>query len=265
MTASSTVHATPQRVSEVDAVESTSGAWARLLGAGETVLPATALHVANLKRVEHLVSLYESARSTGSGRASPAASDLLRAAVVWIHAANETLLRQVLAGVARVDMPHVVAVYGRGLYVSGNSEAVQKITLDDLVREAAERPCETLAGFVDRSLTTALNRLTFNNSNQFAQALSTIGVDATTLRFKHPQSNNAVTALPVLAAIAGRRHKIVHESDVNPETGRGQHQTRSIGRLFVIQGIAASRAMEVAIHGSARLGGPRNLTGGGLH
>lgn len=56
----------------------------------------------NLEHVEHLVALYETV-TAGSGRRPVNTSDILRSAVVSLHATLEVFLRRFLKGILATD------------------------------------------------------------------------------------------------------------------------------------------------------------------
>lgn len=139
----------------------------------------------NLARVENII---ESSELLPASAAAPIKSDLLRAAVVFLHATMEDVLRSglELEGLSfvvgkktpdKISMPELAAHRGK--------------TVDDLIRENVDRHLE---------------RSNFNNIPQILQALEAMDIDPATIA---PFKND-------LNALMERRHFIAHRVDRNP-------------------------------------------------
>jgi hypothetical protein len=107
----------------------------------------------NLDRVKHLVDVYQAAAS-GPGRRNVGTTDVLRAAVVFLHATLEDLLRSLLEW----KLPGAAAEHLRDIPLEGK-EARTKFTLDEL---AAHRG-KTVDDLIARSVYASLEDSNFNH------------------------------------------------------------------------------------------------------
>jgi Arc/MetJ-type ribon-helix-helix transcriptional regulator len=165
----------------------------------------------NLERVRGLVALYESLGTTGSGRRPTNVSDVLRAAVVMLHATLEDLIRSLLewrlptaSSKVLADIPLPGKVPGKK-HDLGDVAEFRGRSVDDLIRDAVQ---------------THLSQSNYNDMGQVVSALKSVG-----LRSDAIQDEDKTR----LIAMMKRRHWIVHRLDVNPTRGSGQHAAQSLG------------------------------------
>lgn len=159
----------------------------------------------NLDRVESLLQLYP---NDGPGRRAVGASDLLRSAVVFLHATTEDLIRSILEwklplarNEAFAEMPLV------GLKRN-------KFNLEDLAAHRGKSVDEVLR----ESLVASLQDSNFNSPGEVVRALQQVGLPST---FVDPYRDD-------LGPMMKRRHWIVHRADRNQDSGSGQHSVQSI-------------------------------------
>jgi hypothetical protein len=173
----------------------------------------------NLERVRSLIVLYDRVTGSASGRPSVQGSELLRIAVVFLHAALEDLLR----GVAEWRLPAAsTEVLSQIPFVGGDGRRTT-LTLGDLAAHR-DRP----VGYViSKSVIAYLDRSSYNNPQDIARLLGQIGLPQKAI--ERLMKAHAVK----LRAIMSRRHKIAHRLDRNDATGRGHHAAYSIGKIIV--------------------------------
>jgi hypothetical protein len=163
----------------------------------------------NLERVRGLVESYESSGRRGSGRRSVKETDLLRAAVVFLHATLEDLLR----GLCEWKMP------------SANPDAFSDIPLVGTrgktrfgLTELAGLRGRTVDEIITESVTEFLEKETYNHPGDIKAALEMIGIDAKIVnKYSRP-----------LAAIMSRRHWIAHRADRKRFRRPGDHPVMSL-------------------------------------
>lgn len=181
----------------------------------------------NARRVSNVVELYNDLirgrTGKGKGRPSVREADLLRAAVVLLHATLEDLLRSL----AEWKVPSAKAeVLDKIPLVGKKDQHKPTSTLGDL---AAHRG-STVEEVIRRSVVGWLGRSNYNNLGEVKRLLDDLGVDP-----------KIVDPFAVqLAALMSRRHLIVHRADRNESTGRGQHPARSINRTTVQEWVGAA-------------------------
>src|SRR5687767_6794416 len=129
----------------------------------------------NANRVENLLALYEQAHGKGRGRKSVNATDILRAAVVLLHAALEELLRET----ARWRLPNAAGSALDGIPLVGSKE---KFTLSELTSHRGKSVEDVIA----ESVFSYLDRSNYNSTKEIAGLLSLVGVNVTHVnsRFK---------------------------------------------------------------------------------
>jgi hypothetical protein len=179
----------------------------------------------NLNRVRNLIERYP---ATGSGRRSVADSDLLRAAVVLLHATLEDVIRGVLEWKLPTAAPAGFAELAlAGVDDKGKALTGEKFTVPQLVQHRGKTVDDVLAETVRASLA----RSNYNNPGEIDAALTRVGlsrqlVDPTRAR---------------IAAMMTRRHWIVHRADRyeapapsgSSGRGRGNYATKTIDKLTV--------------------------------
>lgn len=157
----------------------------------------------NLERARHLVQVYQTS-ALGPGRRAVDTTDLLRAAVVFLHATIEDFLRSLLEW----KLPHAAAVHLKDIPLAGKRPR-STYTLDELAQFRGESVDEVVA----RSIAAHLDRSNFNDPGEVEGVLERIGLPKTLL---DPYRDK-------LGPMMKRRHWIVHRADRNIATGRG-HQ-----------------------------------------
>ncbi|WP_282756026.1 HEPN domain-containing protein [Desulfuromonas thiophila] len=147
----------------------------------------------NLERVKNLVKIYKSLVNNEK-KHDKHDTDLLRAAVVLLHATLEDFVR-VLVG---WKLPHA------------SSDQIKKSDLRVPLHKLADNKESTVGDFLIQSLEEVLSRSTYNNKDDVTKALKSIGLD--TINLKTSDLETAMT----------RRHKIVHRGDRGGEAEAGK-------------------------------------------
>lgn len=184
----------------------------------------------NLARVHALVAIYQERAGTGSGRRDVPTTDLLRAAVVFLHATMEDVLRSMLAWRwpqtdAREQLKDI------GVLVGG--ELQPKLTLADLLAHRGS----SVDDVIRASIVAHLEKSNFNHLGEVKGALTRSGLDtALVTPYERP-----------LAAMMARRHLIVHRADRHDTGGFGHHAAASLGQPTIGSWIAAVEALCGAI------------------
>ncbi len=170
---------------------------------------------ANVERVRGLVTLYEGIVSGGPGRKPVPVADLLRAAVVLLHATLEDLLRSL----AEWRLPGAPAASLADIWFAGSRKSKEKLDLGDLTDFRGQ----TIDSVIARSVKAHLERSSYNHPGEIVEILDKIGVSYT---IPTPQRN-------ALAALMSRRHQIAHRADRNPLSGAGHQMAVSISASIV--------------------------------
>lgn len=185
----------------------------------------------NASRVENLLALYEQSHGRGRGRRSVNATDILRAAVVLLHATLEELLR----GTARWRLPSAPAGALEGIPLVG---AKERFTLGELTNHRGK----TVDDVIAESVLTYLERSNYNSTREIASFLTSIGVDVARVNGRFAD----------IDALMQRRHIIVHQADRNPQRGRGVHRARHITVHMLRNWIDAVRAFGASLEPELR-------------
>jgi hypothetical protein len=175
---------------------------------------------ANLERVTNLVSIYTSNAGTGQGRRTVRDTDILRAAVVLLHATLEELLRSL----AEWKLPAAEAGAFADLPIAG-ANGRTKIGLHELAQFRGQTVDEVVA----KSVSEYLEKSSYSHVGDSKEILEKIGLDAT-MDKRHAGD---------LAALISRRHWIAHRVDRNPKRGSGHHPVKSISTQSLSKWIAA--------------------------
>ncbi|NUQ51360.1 MAG: hypothetical protein HUU19_01530 [Phycisphaerales bacterium] len=159
----------------------------------------------NLGRVRNLLSNYTTITGAGSGRRATEDTDLLRAAVVFLHATLEEVLRELerwkLPGAPQDQLKNVPL---KGLSQTGRAE---KFWLSDLATFRGQGVDQVIAESIDEML----DRSNYNDLGDVSRVLALAGVN-----------DVAVDAAKArLAPAMARRHKIVHQADRQDQPGKG--------------------------------------------
>ena len=151
----------------------------------------------NMQRSKMLVALYNTIAKDHPDSKSIHATDILRAAVVFMHAALEEFLRSlVISTFPFADAETLNQIPLAGLSRSGRPE---KFFLGELVqyRELS------VAEVIDRSLREHVSRQSFNSRGDLLAVIKTLGL----------RENDVRKVLPKVEAMLLRRHQIVHRAD----------------------------------------------------
>lgn len=162
----------------------------------------------NLSRVDSLLALYEilqkeEARRLVSSKQDARSAGILRAAVVLLHGSQEDYVRGMLSDwlFDRADSREL-----EGISLLGSAQKrAQKFTLRDL----AQYKNEQVSDLIQSSIESQLSLVSFNQYSEICSWLSKIGISLT--RFKNQS---------LIENLIKRRHKIVHEVDLNKKSGK---------------------------------------------
>jgi hypothetical protein len=152
--------------------------------------------------------------ASGQGRRAVAEADVLRAAVVFLHATLEDLLRSLLEW----KLPQASAHHLKDIPLEGKKPRTS-FTLDEL---AAYRGT-TVDDLIKRSVSASLEESNFNHPGEVDRVLDRIGLPRATL---DPYRGK-------LGPMMQRRHWIVHRADRNTASGRGHHSARPLQQTTV--------------------------------
>lgn len=176
----------------------------------------------NLTRVNALVDVYQERAGSGPGRRPVETTDLLRAAVVFLHATMEDVLRSVL------EWRWPRTTLGSSLEDVGvliGSDLQRKISLADLLNHRGA----SVDDVIRTSIEAHLERSNFNNVGEIKKALK-----------RSDLSEGLVAGYESeLAAMMARRHLIVHRADRHDVGGSGHHAAASLGQGLVENWVAA--------------------------
>ena len=186
----------------------------------------------NLDRVVNLVKIYEGLRKPGKGRKSAHDTDILRAAVVLLHAALEDFLRSL----ARWKLPtsNSAQVLEQFPFLGSKpGQRVEKINLGFLANHRGKTVDEIIQGSIEEYL----DRSNYNNTPEISRLLELIGVTVA----------NVNKEFSILEQIMARRHLIVHRADRNEAGGQGNHRIKSIGVIQMMPWIEAVKNFASAV------------------
>ena len=169
----------------------------------------------NLERVRNLVEIYAThLAGEGSGRRGHTKTDVLRAAVVLLHATLEDLLRSLAYWKLPQASPDVL-----GKIPLSTAAPAIKFSLAEL---SAHRG-KSVDDVIVLSVNGYLERSNYNNITEISSFLGSIGVTVTNVNGRFVQ----------LDELMKRRHQIVHRADRDETGGQGNHTVRSIGQIAV--------------------------------
>jgi hypothetical protein len=166
----------------------------------------------NIGRVRNLVALYRALSGPGAGRRPVHATDILRAAVVLLHAALEDSLRSIAAW--KLPTLGESALNEVPLVGMGEAGRAEKFFLGKLAAHRAK----SVQQLIDESVRAAMNRMSFNNTSDIAGLIGRVGVEPQLFQVH----------FPALSIMIERRHHIVHQADRNELLGIGQFRDRSL-------------------------------------
>jgi len=185
----------------------------------------------NLSRVENLTKIYNNTKE-GRGRKTAHDTDVLRAAVVLLHASLEDCLRSI----ARWKLPLVndQKVIDKFPFPSSKTgQRAEKVKLGFLL-EYRDKSVEDL---INQAIEEYLDRSSYNNLKEISSLIDSIGVG----------TQNVNKEFLNLEAMMNRRHMIVHRADRDDSGGRGNHRVKSIGPLQLKRWIESVRAFSEAL------------------
>lgn len=171
----------------------------------------------NLARVESLVKTYEThPQAKGQGRKNAEVLDILRAAVVLLHATLEELLRTV----AYWKLPTAQASVLNDIPLVGFPQNSKKILLGDLSLHRGK----SVDQIIKESIDAHLKKSNFGNRGEITDLLKNLGIDVTKVNATFNELHNLME----------RRHQIVHRADRQTKVvGSGDHEVRGINKETV--------------------------------
>jgi hypothetical protein len=197
----------------------------------------------NLARAHNLVSIYRLLTGSQPGRRSVAHSDVLRSAVVLIHASLEDFLRSLARSYLPVAKPDVVAsIPLKGMGRGGRPE---KFSLGDLHQHRGK----TVDEVIEQSIEAYLERSNYSSTSEIAALLQSLEIDVGPCK----------PFFPELDKMMERRHQIVHRADCTSELGRGRHRGRSISVITVEKWINAVNQLHGVVLDQLQLRKGRNV------
>lgn len=177
---------------------------------------------ANVRRVRNVVGVYDQLAGPGPGRASEVYTDILRAAVVLLHAALEDLLRSL----ERWRLPGAPDESFKFLAFPGPRDRPQeKLTMVELAAHRGRSVDDVFRVAIDRYL----ERSNYGSIGDAKDALKRIG-----LAYQLTPGDNAE-----IVALMSRRHLIAHRADRNDKIGRGHAIVAPLGPQQVLGWLAA--------------------------
>ena len=163
----------------------------------------------NISRVDALVTLYGQKKG-GATRPSVVEADILRAAVVFLHSALEDYLRGVIS--SRLAESKDKSVLDK-IALKGSEHRAEKFLLGALVDFSDISVSELITDSVHQYM----SKVSFNDINDICNWVKTIN-----LNIEGFQEHESISKM------IARRHKIVHEADMNEAHGYGYHRASSI-------------------------------------
>lgn len=168
----------------------------------------------NLKRVDSLIAIYDAISDKNTEKMR--ATDVLRAAVVFLHASQEDYYRSVLSDWLIVKAEPKVL---KDVALANSPGRAQKITLQDLLPFAEQTVEEVLR----ESVRQAMSNTSFNRYSEICTWFRAIGVSLD--RFKDQGR---------IEKLISRRHRIVHEVDLSNRENNGSKKTASLDKRTVL-------------------------------
>lgn len=156
-----------------------------------------------LIRVSSLIALYEKVPKDNRGK-NARATDILRASVVLLHASEEDYLRNILVQWYPFKADKTAL---KEVPLAGTSGREAKFTFDKL----AEFKGKTVDGLIEESICQFFSKVSFNSYSDIASRLNKIHINL--VSYERAKDINALIE---------RRHKIVHEADLQTKNGKTQ-------------------------------------------
>lgn len=188
--------------------------------------------VQNYGRVQSLLRIYDKAKSNSSEGAEVIKNDedirltdLLRAAVVFLHGSQEDYIRSILSEWMRqkVDEKELSTIA-----LLGSSGRVEKFSLAQLNRFSKY----SVSTLIDESIKESLGKTSFNSYTEICSWMNKIGISLATF-----SNQNQINEL------IKRRHKIVHEVDQVAYGNKGGMRVSHIETKTVRSWCSAVREM----------------------
>ena len=176
----------------------------------------------NQARVHELVNLYYLLSRGRKGRKSVHQTEILRAAVVLLHASLEDFLRSI----ARICLPIGGKKAIDAIPLAGSKRRSERFSLGELLSHRGK----TVDEVVEESVAKHLERSNYNNTSEVASLLVNLGIDIAKVNARFPD----------LGKMMERRHQIVHRADCTEEAGKGKHRTHSLRAALVEKWITAT-------------------------
>ncbi len=190
----------------------------------------TALLNETLTRVENLISLYG---PEVAGRRTVEDTDVLRGALVLLHAGMEEYLRSLMIWKIATYDRETLDNYG---FANGTKRPPAKISLGELASHRGKSVDDLIAGAVRSHLE---DFQSFNDLGEVKKSLRQCGISQDQL-----DANN-FGSIPELIK---RRHNIVHRADRNDvQGGQGNHSTKSLRKATLESYLAAVRALSAFV------------------
>jgi hypothetical protein len=169
----------------------------------------------NIERVKNLVGIYGRVKSQGQGRKSVQDTDILRAAVVFLHASVEEVLR----GIMREKLPDAEKIVLNDVPLLGTRKGgrPEKFYLGELKPFMGKK----ISQLIKESVNEYLGFITFNDTTEIMSRLESIKIS---------YDDSEINVLSSISEIIERRHNIVHQADNNPETKQGSFHALAINQ-----------------------------------
>ena len=168
----------------------------------------------NIARVDNLCNIFEAVKVSPK-RPTVKEGDVLRAAVVFLHSALENYLRSTLAEwLPRKGDKKAID----GISLPTSDARAEKFFLGALLEFSGKSVDDLISESVQKHMT----RVTFNDFSEICAWLKKININLT--NFSGAETINTMIK---------RRHKIVHETDANRNSGSGNHYAASINLTTV--------------------------------
>ncbi len=150
----------------------------------------------NLRRTQDLIDFAEN--SFPKDRPSQTKDDILRAAVVFLHATLEDFLRYIGSKYIPSSSEDVLNKIG----LIGSSDRPEKFFLGKL----AQHRDKTVDQLIAESVETHLDKRSFSNTGDISHLLDSVGIPNSVVERRYQS----------LSELMARRHEIVHKGDLKP-------------------------------------------------
>lgn len=180
----------------------------------------------NLGRVDNLISLYG---PSTVGRRKVQETDILRGALVLLHAGLEDYLRSLM--IWKIDSYSEEALNSYG-FPNGNKRPPTKVSLGELAAHRGKSVDDLIVQAVKSHLD---EYQSFNDLGEVKKALKQCGIAAATVEAHDYRK---------LPDMISRRHNIVHKADRNDVAGgQGNHRTKSLSKPTVESYVDAVKSL----------------------